>query len=131
VEGAKRTLEQLVARMRAEGLHRLEITDTDPPVVIVSAELAGELDRMVDEQAADLADYGQALDRLAGQLDLEQALPVEDVIAELQADRATREAAEPSDARLPSVADIAELRARRAAGRHGQRPDAEGPPAPD
>jgi hypothetical protein len=131
VEGAKRTLEQLVARMRAEGLHRLEITDTDPPVVIVSAELARELDRMVDEQAADLADYGHALDNLTGQLDLSQALPVEEAIAELQAERTARESAEPSDARHPSVADIAELRARRAAARHGQPPDTEGTPAPD
>jgi hypothetical protein len=131
VEGAKRTLEQLVARMRLEGLHRLEITDTDPPVVIVSAELARELDLLVEEQAADLADYGQALDNLTGQLDLSQALPVEDVIAELQAERRARESAEPSDPRRRSVADIAELRARRAAARHGQPPDTEGTPAPD
>jgi len=122
VEGARRTLEQLVARMRAQGLRRLEITDTDPPVVILDARLADELERILDEQQEALGDYAQSLDNLTGQLDLDQALPVEDAIAELRAERAAR--AEHSPA-------VDELAARRAGRGKQDRPERDPEPPPD
>jgi len=116
MEGARRTLGELVARMRAQGLRRLEVTDTDPPVVILDARLAGELERILDEQHEALGDYGQALDNLTGQLDLDQALPVEDAIAELRAERAAR-------AREGHAASVDELAARRAGRKAERKPD--------
>lgn len=55
---AAKTLGELVARMRRDGLRRLEVVDTDPPVVIVTAELAAETDRMLAEQAETLPTRG-------------------------------------------------------------------------
>jgi hypothetical protein len=109
MEGARRTLGELVARMRAQGLRRLEVTDTDPPVVILDARLAAELERILDEQQEALGDYSQALDNLTGQLDLDQALPVEEAIAELRAERAARS----GEGHATSVDELAARRAER------------------